>query len=68
MKDDVDHDDETEFASSSSLNAEDEGESSTVNDGKKGSSKESAKSPVRDLRGIVMDAVIVGAPLCSTVW
>lgn len=69
MKDDVDHDDdETEFASSSSVSAEGEGESSIVDEGKKCSSKESTKCPVRDLRGIVMDAVIVGAPLCSTVW
>ena len=68
VKDDVDHDDDqTEFASSSSINTEGEGERSTGDGGKKGSSNDSDRSPMRDLRGIVMDAVIVGAPLCSTV-
>jgi hypothetical protein len=67
VKDDVDHDDDqTEFASSSSVNTE--GESgSRIDDGKKCSGKDSKDPPMRDLRGIVMDAVIVGAPLCSTV-
>ena len=68
VKDDVDHDDDqTEFASSVSINTEGEGERSTGDGGKKGSSNDSDRSPMRDLRGIVMDAVIVGAPLCSTV-
>jgi hypothetical protein len=67
VKDDVDHDDDqTEFASPSSLNSE--GESRRrIDDGKKRRGKDSKEPPIRDLRGIVMDAVIVGAPLCSTV-
>lgn len=62
MKDDADHEDESGF----SVKAAVEGECTNGSDGKK-SCKDLNKCTERDLRGIVMDAVIVGAPLCSTV-